>query len=296
MQTFFSSGLTPADMLRFLSEIGMPVQVRETLRHTWDTKDLSPYDGFFDRLVTPDTAKDLSPSLLEAAGRDGWPTVLTLHLAAALYNWRRVYMPLGIPHAIFIDTMKCFPRFCREHLASYGAYAFDRSFWTYRQADGLLFRLGTLEYEMVKLSQTGLARITPCPAPSPEADILSVHIPSDADLSREALDASYRMAKAFFSRYFPGFRYALTGCASWMLAPKLKELLSPGSGILRFQSDYDIRYVDPADDGAVYWVCKRKPEDLSAMPEDTSLQRKLKALMLSGGHLGSGAGVLTWAE
>lgn len=296
MQKLFSSGPTPEHMLVFLAEIGMPAEVNKTLQATWETQCIDEYNAFFVRLLAPDTAKDVNPALLEAAGKDGWPIVILAHLAAALHNEQAVYAPLGISHDIFIDTMKCFPRFVNEHRESFGVYGFDRSFWTWRQVCGLLFRLGTLEFEMTSLSDTGIKRITPCPADDPNATILSVHIPSDAALTREALDASYRMAGPFFARHFPGFHYALIGCSSWMLAPRLTALLPEGSGILRFQSDYDIRFEDAMDDGAVQWVFKRKYEDLSALPEDTSLQRGLKALMLDGGHPGSGAGVLTWAE
>ena len=42
------------------------------------------------------------------------------HLAA--------YQKAGISEQMFADTMKCFPRFVREHKECFGDYGFDRAF------------------------------------------------------------------------------------------------------------------------------------------------------------------------
>ena len=59
---------------------------------------------------------------------------------------REIYDRLGISKTIYLDTMAAFSRFVREHMESYGAYGFDRGFWTVRQVSGTLFRIGQLEY------------------------------------------------------------------------------------------------------------------------------------------------------
>ena len=50
-----------------------------------------------------------------------------------------------IPEEIWLDTMKCFPRFISEHRRSYGRDGFDRYGWTVRQIGAKLFRVGGLE-------------------------------------------------------------------------------------------------------------------------------------------------------
>ena len=77
----------------------------------------------------------------------------------------------------------------------------------------------------------------------------------------------------------------------------LKELLPPDSRILRFQEAFDIREDLPENDAALEWVFhvaggQREGLDLSALPEETSLQRKMKALLLAGRKPGAAYGVL----
>ena len=75
--------------------------------------------------------------------------MLTFMLAACSQT-RKIYEDLQISETIFLDTMKCFPRFINEHLESYGTYGFDRDFWTMLQMAARLFRLGSLEYELTE--------------------------------------------------------------------------------------------------------------------------------------------------
>ena len=129
--------------------------------------------------------------------------ILAVMLRAALRT-RELYAARGIPDGIFLGTMRCFPRFLREHLESYGRYGFDRAFWTGRQLSLTLFRLGELEYELLP----------------GEKGVLSLHIPSDADLSEEKTDASLRMQVSFFAEYFPAYAGADIYCDSWLLSPE----------------------------------------------------------------------------
>ena len=189
----------------------------------------------------------------------------------------------GIPEEIWLDTMKCFARFAAEHRRSFGRDGFDRAEWTTRQTGARLFRIGELEYEMAE-------------TPSGRREI-GLHIPSDARLEAPRLNESLEAADRFFRDRYPGWADAPRTCESWLLSPALKELLLPGSRILRFQEAFDILETDPEDDAALEWVfyvagAQRKGLDLHRLPEDTSLQRKMKALLLAGGKPGSARGVL----
>ena len=87
-------------------------------------------------------------------------------------------------------------------------------------------------------------------------------------------------------------------CGSWLLSPRLKELLPETSHILMFQQAFDIYETDLEDASALEWVFyvaggqrqTFRPEDL---PENTSLQKKLKTLYLKGVNPGGARGVLT---
>ena len=81
----------------------------------------------------------------------------------------------------------------------------------------------------------------------------------------------------------------------------LKELLPEGSRILKFQNAFEIQEVYPENDDALEWVFyvaegQREGLDLSRLPENTSLQRKMKALMMNGRKPGAAKGTLINSE
>ena len=155
-----------------------------------------------------------------------------------------------------------------------------------RQAGARLFRIGELEYELAENE--------------PGKRAVGVHIPSDAKLEPELLNASLSRADAFLREYFPEWADLPKTCESWLLSPVLKELLPSESRILRFQNAFDLRETFPEDDAALEWVFRvaqgqraaLKTEDL---PEETSLQRSMKAMILRGRMPGNARGTLARA-
>ncbi len=190
----------------------------------------------------------------------------------------------AIPEDIWLNTMKCFPRFISEHRRSYGRDGFDRYGWTVRQIGAKLFRVGELEYELV-MNESG-------------QHCIGLHIPSDADMDPRKLNESLQQADAFLREYFPDWADAPRTCESWLLSPVLKELLPSRSRILGFQNAFDLTGTEPEDDSALEWVFhvaegQRPVTDYSTLPEDTSLQRNMKALLLRGRKPGAASGVLS---
>ncbi|MBF5067020.1 DUF5596 domain-containing protein, partial [Salmonella enterica subsp. enterica serovar Istanbul] len=126
---------------------------------------------------------------------------LTIYLYAASQSWLKIYQPLKIPRTVYLATMNAFTRFIHEHFQVTGRYRFDRGFWIWRYTSGLIFRIGELEYER-----------TYFPKGHKELKLegkqcLSLHIPSDADLSRNKIRDSYESAIRFFELYFPDYHY-----------------------------------------------------------------------------------------
>lgn len=186
------------------------------------------------------------------------------------------YQAKGISDEIFVETMKCFTRFMDECGRMHGRLFFDRGWWTYRQISMSLFRIGALEYEF--RVQEG-------------EQVLSLHIPSDADLSPESVDRSLAQAEDFFRIYYPAYAYSRYICDSWLLSPKLKELLPEGSRILAFQERFRLLSADPEAPGFIQWIFQTPSDtEVRILPERTSLQRRTKALLLSGGSIGAAYG------
>jgi hypothetical protein len=212
--------------------------------------------------------------------------MLAVQLCAAQLT-RQSYRQRGIAPEIFTATMGCFSRFAAECRRWYGAPHYDRAFWAWRQLSGVLFRLGTLEFELYlpdagACANLGLTR--------PE-QVISVHIPSDADCQTQPLHAAYAQAREFFARQY-GRQFAVT-CCSWLLSPALGGLLPPDSGIRRFAADYRVTGVEPEEPAYQLWLYGQlTPCPIADLPEKTSLQRRVKAHLLAGGTIGEAAGVL----
>jgi hypothetical protein len=216
--------------------------------------------------------EEVTEIILSAPEEDtlGFAT-LREHLLAACKAWD-VYQQKGIGEDIYLDTMGAFSRFVREHRVSFGCYGFDRGFWTIRQTGCILFRIGVLEYELR------------------EQDV-SLHIPSDASLTRQELRDSLERAKEFLARFFPDYVSLPMTCHSWLLSPELPGLLEPEARILTFQRGFAIT---PAEDDGNFrlWAFRRSDLSYEELPENTTLQRRLKAFLLEGNRFHSGRGVL----
>lgn len=191
---------------------------------------------------------------------DGFGT-LARHLQCAL----KTYETYRFSDDIFTETMKCFTRFVCEHKGSYGYYGFDRDFWTVRQLSGVLFRIGELEYEI-------------------REDGIHLHIPSDAVLENARLRASWEAARAMLGD-------GPMVCHSWLLSPDLPGLLDPDSRILDFQRNFAIHSPEP-DESFRQWVFKDPGCPDRQLPENTRLQRRLKAFILAGNTFRAARGTL----
>lgn len=193
--------------------------------------------------------------------------ILACMLRAALGAWD-FYEENGISQEIFAATMKCFPRFLDETHRMTGEWQFDRWWWTTRQVGCHLFRLGALEYEMKK----------------PEAGtVISIHIPSDGPLAPVSVDTSLRKAKQFFAAHYPALKDAQFRCHSWLLDPQLRQMLDESSNIRHFQDRFEIFDPGEAGNDVLEWVFHTRSAQAHTLPEETSLQRKLKHHLLSGG-------------
>ena len=201
--------------------------------------------------------------------------ILTSYLNAALLTYE-IYKQKEIKESVFIDTMKCFTRFIDECKEKTGQYDFDRPWWTHKQVSQVIYRIGELEYEFIDKEK-----------------LISVHIPSDAILTKEKLAESFDKLFNFVKQYKQEYKESKVLCDSWLLSLKLKELLPENSKIRNFMDCFDIVYFNENNDGCFEWVFKCKyHKEFEKLSEKTSLQKKIKQLMLQGGHLGSATGYL----
>lgn len=202
--------------------------------------------------------------------------LLSVLLQMACETWEG-YRTRGINKEIFTYTMKFVPRFLHTYYQQHGVYAFVWGWWFWRQLAMQEYRLGALEYELVE--EKGRKEI-------------SLHIPSDADLRPASIDASFSAFEAFLSQQYPEWQAAPWVCDSWMMSPALRELLPQGSNIRAFQERFVVESVQEDSLGVLDWVFPPYRTVSAELPETTSLQRSMKAWLLSGKKIGWARAVL----
>ncbi len=235
-------------------------------------------DGQLSKLMKIDTAKDAYDYLKCYVSEDEEHIkILICNLECGCRIYEK-YQEKGISDKIFFDTMKCFSRFIDECKIRTGKCFFDRGWWTYRQISMNLFRIGELEYEFKRLENE---------------NVMGIHIPSDADFRNTKVDESLNEAKEFISKYYPEYNNCKFICSSWLLSPKLTDLLDPDSNILQFQKRFDLISTKPDEKEYIEWLFQAPADtDYQKLKEDTSLQRKVKQLLLKGDNIGSGFGIM----
>lgn len=195
------------------------------------------------------------------------------------------YREEGIADSIFFDTFRDITLWCMEYYSETGKYGIGRYVqdWFWRGFERKMLRLGRLEFEEMEVTEE-MAGIMGY-ADRGES-VISIHIPAGEPLGREACLASLRRAH---ERYGKERRYF---CHSWLLYPELRKLLPENSNILRFQELFDVVQVDYREREAEWRVFGRHFFRVADYAEDTSLKRRLKQYLLSGGVLGNGWGLL----
>ncbi len=255
----------------------IPGEVREKLE-AWDREDRSKADGemterLLDRARWAEAVEELKGRLGEDPDhlRLLWEELRIVREKSP--DWGKK----GIPEKVFRDTMGFVTRNLKDAKKAHGRYCFPVGWWFPRQMAMELFRLGSLEFELVP--REGERRVY-------------LHIPSDASLSEEAVGDSLRRFRAFAAEFYPEWAEAPLYCDSWLLSPALSQLLPENSRILAFQHRFRILSVDGDSMGAVSWIFPGFREPSGEMPEKTELQRRMKAFLLKGGKPGWAEGVM----
>lgn len=242
-----------------------------------DQFDMTEAADLLEKFWDYDKMGDACIELVRRLGHDpGHVKILVCMLYASAKAYK-IYQEKNIDDEIYTATMKCYTRFLDETYAETGQYEFDRFWWTTRQAGCHLFRIGELEYEIV---------------PQEGRKAIHIHIPSDAVFTPDAVDESLRKADAFFKAYDPELSGSEYFCTSWLLEPRLKDMLSEGSNILSFQNRFQILKEGEPGTSFLKWVFKTGTDDYTTLPEETSLQRKMKEYILSGGVIRDTCGKL----
>lgn len=270
------------DLYELYDLIDLQTEMIQKLKLVGEKIDLKQIDFYLKQLMDRETAVESYrhlKTLLEEDKDNMKMLYCQLECARQVFDQ---YQKKHIKDTIYRDTMKCFSRFIEECKKKNGRMFFDRDWWTYRQISMSLFRIGELEYEFQKYEGE---------------NVIAIHIPSDANLSKGAVDASMKQAEIFFQNYYHDYKYEKYSCDSWLLSPQLKPLLSKKSNILSFQNRFHIVRENNEDKGYIEWLFQ-VPIDTNYknLPAKTDLQKKVKEILLNGGNIGSAYGIITMSS
>lgn len=197
------------------------------------------------------------------------------------------YRALEIPETVLWDSLKDITIWAEDYFQKHNAPGFVEWEWVANTFRMKVLRLGRLQFEPTRLGKNLSWEGRHYSAGTP---VLEVHIPAGEPLGAADVAASMEMAPAFFRKYF-GESYALMRCHSWLLCPRLKELLPENSRILQFQNLFTV-YEEDDERQAEERVFGFLAEDARLYPEGTSLQRTMKQALLQGTPIGMGRGFL----
>ena len=126
----------------------------------------------------------------------------------------------------------------------------------------------------------------------PGDQCLSLHIPRGADISAANMTKALKSAREIVKQRYPEHTGLYLFGSSWILDPKLREILGENSKIGQLVGMFHKYPQKSGGDGVFGYVFPKKYESIETLPEDTSLQRKLKEVYLSGGYIYDYAGFI----
>ena len=118
----------------------------------------------------------------------------------------------------------------------------------------------------------------------PKDQVISIHIPGGEKLTPALVDESLCAAKEFIAAYYPDVEYKAFICGSWLMDPQVCDLAGEESNITKFNRRFTPMTIK-SQGRAVFGFVFLKPDNnfnLAELPENTRLERKLKAHYLSG--------------
>ena len=195
------------------------------------------------------------------------------------------YDEAGIDEKIYYDTMSDIKIWC-EKIDNKGIKEY---MWLKNHVRFELFRLGRLQFQLYPCkNRTLLYNKLPFNFGD---NLIYIHIPEGEKLSQDKCKESISSAREFFAEYFPEFKYNFFFCESWLLFEGNKDFMKSDSNIVKFMSLFQHCYSVKVDVQAIERIYGKRKLIKKNYSENTDLQRRAKAYMLSGNKLGIGIAV-----
>ncbi|MEU7742543.1 acyltransferase domain-containing protein [Nonomuraea sp. NPDC049158] len=210
---------------------------------------------------------------------------------AALPYTRRYHREHGVPDEVSRATLADLGRNMAAHRKRHGTGGLHHPRWFMRHARGILYELGRLQFERVRMGVRTGEGVRAAGLPAGPGDLaLSVHIPDfKGPMTPAACDASFERAREFFPSCFPAERFLIATCHSWLLDDQLAGHLPASSNIVAFQRRFHLLH--RCDTGAALEFVFGA-EAAAEWPRRTRLERAIADHLAAGGEWYGRAGWL----
>lgn len=119
---------------------------------------------------------------------------------------------------------------------------------------------------------------------------VKIHIPKGDRLDIQEVEESLKNSKYYIKKYFNLDNHNYY-CVSWLLSKELHEIVSETSNIYKFYNLFDITPSSSATSDILNFVFgSRDINEYNNLPENTSLQKKLKEMLISNKEINLGIG------
>lgn len=210
----------------------------------------------------------------------------------------QMYREKGLPEDVFYTSMRDVAIWAKTAKKVENVDGLLEIGWLRQTLYLHMFRIGRMQYQFftVHYAHSGLSFSARRHAPIPNHSlVLNMHIPEDGRLELSECRASVTAAEQFFKTYYPEYHFVGFYCDSWLLDPKNKDFMAADSNIVRFAELFDCVYSSNIHNREIVkrlWGKSVRKKAFKTLAEDTSLQKRTKAYLLSGGKTGSGYGFL----
>ncbi|MGL5674962.1 MAG: acyltransferase domain-containing protein [Cellulosilyticaceae bacterium] len=193
------------------------------------------------------------------------------------------YKVLKIPDDVFFNTIDDITQRSIVYKVDQGTLGLSKDdvIWFRHHMNMKLFTIGVLQFQIFHMVylEDGFMHFhdsikQEIPTGSP---VLNVHIPKGSEITTNECDKAFYDAKIFFDSYFPKHKWQAFLCYSWMLYPKLKEVLALNSNIRHFANRFEIISSCPYSEQAEECIFGQKYTNDKDYPQTTSLQRSVLA-------------------
>ena len=223
---------------------------------------------------------DFYKKILEKEKSELWFLYLYSFMACKTYD---KYQQKGIPEEIFWNTFMDIRFWCENYEREYGRKGLGAHDWFYRHIDMKLFRFGRLQFEEMCMEEDLVGKEVVL---KKGTEVLNIHIPQVEGLIWKKCMESFSLAEKFWGRD------KIYVCHSWLLYPGLADLLGENSNIRRFAKHFNLLSTDYNEREAEWRIFGKVERLIIDYPEETLLQKRAKAYLLSGKVLGNSWGIL----